>query len=142
MATADVPAASSTSRLRYLPLAVLASLVHMAMMIPGYTEDGDFKFGEWLTVLVVSLVVGGLVFVLVVPGAGAVSGLVLGVVALVSVGVFWAGLTLPLAAAAGVVGLRARQGKERTGLGVAAIVLAAVAAVALVAVIIGDAASS
>lgn len=142
MSTADLPAPAASSRSRYLPVAIVASVVQMAMMIPGYREDGDFKVGEWLAVLAVSLVVGGLVFVLVVPGAGPASGLVLGVAALVSVGVFWAGLTLPLAAAAGVVGWRARQRGVGTGLAVAALALAGVATLALVAVIIGDAASS
>jgi hypothetical protein len=92
--------------------------------------------------LVVSLVVAALVFVFVVPGGGAVTGVVLGAVALVSVVVFWAGVTLPLAAAAGLVGWRARQGGERPGLANAALALAAVAAVALVAIIIGDAAAN
>jgi hypothetical protein len=64
---------------------------------------------------------------------------VLGAVALVSVLIFWAGFTLPLAVAAGLVGWRARQGGERPGLANAALALAVVAAVALVAIIIGDA---
>jgi hypothetical protein len=87
----------------------------------------------------VSLVVAALVFVFVVPGGGAVTGVVLGAVALVSVVVFWAGFTLPLAVAAGLVGWRGRQGGERPGLANAALALAVVAAVALVAIIIGDA---
>ena len=83
--------------------------------------------------------VAALVFVFVVPGGGAVTGVVLGAIALVSVLIFWAGVTLPLAVAAGFVGWRARQGGERPGLANAALVLAVVAAVALVAIIIGDA---
>jgi hypothetical protein len=126
------------SRLRYLAVGVAASLAHMLMMIPGYSEDG-FDVGAWLGTLVVSLVVAALVFVFVVPGGGAVTGVVLGAVALVSVLIFWAGVTLPLAVAAGLVGWRSRQGGERPGLATAALVLAVVAAVALVAIIIGDA---
>jgi hypothetical protein len=126
------------SRLRYLAVGIAASLAHMLMMIPGYSEDG-FDSGAWLGTLVVSLVVAALVFVLVVPGGGAVTGVVLGAIALVSVLIFWAGVTLPLAVAAGLVGWRARQGGERPGLATAALVLAVVAAVALVAIIIGDA---
>jgi hypothetical protein len=126
------------SRLRYLAVGVAASLAHMLMMIPGYSEDG-FDVGAWLGTLVVSLVVAALVFVFVVPGGGAVTGVVLGAIALASVLIFWAGVTLPLAVAAGLVGWRARQGGERPGLATTALVLAVVAAVALVAIIIGDA---
>jgi hypothetical protein len=110
----------------------------MLMMIPGYSQNG-FELGSWLGALAVSLVVAALVFVFVVPGGGAVTGVVLGAVALVSVLIFWAGVTLPLAVAAGLVGWRARQGGERPGLANAALGLAVVAAVALVAIIIGDA---
>jgi hypothetical protein len=127
------------SRLRYLAVGVAASLAHMLMMIPGYSENGEFEAGAWLGTLVVSLVVAALVFVFVVPRGGAVTGVVLGAIALVSVLIFWAGVTLPLAVAAGLVGWRARQGGERPGLANAALVLAVVAAVALVAIIIGDA---
>jgi hypothetical protein len=140
--TAAMPSAGpSASRLRYLPVAVGASILHMLMMIPGYTEDG-FEAGAWFSVLLFSLAVGVLVFAFVVPGAGAISGLVLGVLALLTVLVFWAGLTLPLAAAAALAGWRARQRGERVGMATAAVVLAAVAAVALVAIIIADAAAN
>jgi hypothetical protein len=64
---------------------------------------------------------------------------VLGVLALLSVFVFWAGLTLPIAAAAAVTGWRERQHGDRRGLATAAVALAAVSAVALVAIIIVDA---
>jgi hypothetical protein len=111
----------------------------MLMMIPGYNEDGEFMTGEFLVVLAISFVVGALVFLFVVPGGGAMTAVVLAVVALLSILVFWAGLTLPLAAAGGLTAWRARQGGDRPGLATAALVLASVAAVALVAVIIGDA---
>jgi hypothetical protein len=138
LTTAELPASPPISRLRYLAVGAAASLAQMLMMIPGYSEDG-FELGSWLGVLAVSLVVAALVFVFVVPGGGAVTGVVLGAVALVSVVIFWAGFTLPLAVAAGLVGWRARQGSERPGLANAALALAVVAAVALVAIIIGDA---
>jgi len=130
------------SRLRYLPIAVAASIVHLLMMIPGYSDDGEFQVVEWLSILAFSLVVGLLVFAFVVPGAGAVSGVVLAALALATVVVFWAGLTLPLAAAAALVGWQARQRGERVGLATAALVLSGVAVIALVAIIIGDAVSS
>ena len=142
MTTAVPSAAPQTSRARYLGLAVGASLVQMAMMIPGYSDNGSFQTMEWLSVLAISLVVGLLVFAFAVPHGGVVTGLVLGVVAVLSILVFWAGVTMPLAAAAIVVGWRLREsGEHRTP---AAIVLAlgGLSLVALVAIIIGDAISN
>ena len=139
MTTAVPSATPHESRIRDLGLAVAASVVQMAMMIPGYNEDGSFQTAEWFIMLAVSLAVGLLIFAFVVPRGGTVTGLVLGVLALLSVLVFWAGVTLPLAAAAAVVERRARQaGEDRTR---ATVVLAhsALSAVPLVAIIIGDA---
>jgi len=141
--TAAVPsAAPSSSRLRYLSVAVAASVIHLLMMIPGYSEDGKFEAGAWFIVLAISIVVGGLVFAFVVPRAGAVTSLVIGVVALLSVLVFWAGLTLPIAAAAGLTGWRQRQRGDRPGIATVAVVLAAVSTAALIVIIVGDAVST
>ena len=63
----------------------------------------------------------------------------LGIVGLASVLVFWAGITLPLAAAAAVVGWRLRRGGNTAAGPLVVLALAVVTAVALVAVIIGDA---
>jgi hypothetical protein len=141
MTTADLPSSPLSARLRLVPLGLAASLAHMLMMIPGYSEDG-FEWGAWLGVLAVSVVVAAIVFVFVVPGGGSVTGVVLGAVGLASVVIFWAGVTLPLAAAAGLVGWSARQRGERPGLANAALALAVVTAVALVAIIVGDATSN
>ena len=87
--TAAMPsAAPSWSRLRYLSVAVAASVIQLLMMIPGYSEGGQFQTVPWLSMLAVSIVVSVLVFAFVVPRAGAVTSLVLGVVALLSVAVF------------------------------------------------------
>ena len=139
MVTADRPSTPLSSRLRYLPIGVAASLAHLLMMIPGYSEEGDFELGTWLGVLAVSVLVAAVVFMFVVPGGGAVTGVALGAVALASVVIFWAGLTLPLAAAAFLVGWHARQRGDRPGLANAALGLAIISAVALVAIIVGDA---
>jgi hypothetical protein len=114
----------------------------MLMMIPGYNEDGSFQTTEWVVILLISLVLAGLLFTFVVPGGGAVTAMVLGAVALVSVLVFWAGLTLPLAAAGAVTAWRARASADRSGLATVALAVSVAAAVALVAIIIGDAVSS
>jgi hypothetical protein len=138
--TTAVPSASPhMSRTQYLLLAVAASLVQMAMKIPGYSEGGSFEAPAWLIVLAISLAVGILLFSFLVPGAGAVTGLVLGMVTVASVLVFWAGVTLPLAAASATIGWRARASADRRTLGNLALALSAVSVVALVAIIIGDA---
>ena len=139
MTTAVPSAAPQMSRVRYLSLAVGASLVQMAMMIPGYSEDGSFQATEWLTVLAISLAVGLLVFAFAVPHGGAMTGIVLGAVAVLSTLVFWAGVTLPLAAAAIVVGWRLLQSGEHRTPAIVAMALGALGVVAVVAIIIGDA---
>jgi hypothetical protein len=137
--TAAVPSATpSASRARYLSIGVAASVLHLLIMIPGYTEKGTFAYRPWLVVLAISLVVSLGLFAFVVPRAGAVTGVVLGVVALLSVLVFWAGLTLPIAAAAAVVGWRERQHAERRAMATVALALGGVTIVALIVIIVGD----
>jgi hypothetical protein len=130
----------STDRMRYLPWGLGASLVQAAIMFSGYHEDGKFQATEWFVMLAISLVMAALVFTLVVPRGGATTGLVLGIVACVTVLAFWAMLSLPLAAAALVVGNRARaSGDAKAGMAKAAVGLGALAVVATIAVTIGDA---
>ena len=139
MTTASALLPPTLTRTRYLLIAAVAAVAHMLMMIPGYSEDGELQVGEWLIVLLISLVVSTALFTFVVPKGGAVSALVLAIVGLASLLVFWAGLTLPFAAAAAVIAWRSRTSGERTGMATAALAVAIVAAVALVAIIIGDA---
>jgi hypothetical protein len=142
MTTASAHLPSAESRTRYLLIAAAASVAQMLMMIPGYSEDGELQVGEWLIVLLISLVVSVALFTFVVPRGGAVIALVLAVVGLASLLVFWAGLSLPFAAAAAVISWRSRASGERPGMATTALVLSIVAAVALVAIIIGDAAAN
>jgi hypothetical protein len=139
LATVTPSATPDLTRTRSLTLAVAASVIQMLMMIPGYNEDGSFQVGEWLTMLAVSLVISIGLFLFVVPKAGVTAGIVLGAVAVVSVLVFWAGITLPLAAAAAVVGWRLRRDGNTAAGPMVALGLAALATVALVAIIISDA---
>jgi hypothetical protein len=111
----------------------------MLMMIPGYSEDDSFQTGEWFTMLAISLAISLALCAFVVPRAGATWGIALGVLALVSVLVFWAGITLPFAVAAGLIGRKLRQQGDGSVAPLAALGLAALSTVALVAVIIGDA---
>ncbi len=136
--TTAMPTLTGQSRMRLLPIAAGASVVHLLMMIPGYHDNGEFQTGAWLAVLGFSLLVSVGLFLFVVPGRGAVTAAVLGVLALLSAVVFWAGLTMPLAAAAGATGWTAFQ-ERRSGPAVAGLALAALSVVALVAIIIGDA---
>jgi hypothetical protein len=138
-ASAPLSMPAANPRLKYLGVAVAATVVQMAMMIPGYSEDGDFQASEYAITFVVSLVVGILVFLLVVPRGGATTALVLSIVAVASIVVFWAGITLPLAVAGAVTGWRARKTARRAQLATIAVALSVLAAVALVAVIVGDA---
>jgi hypothetical protein len=142
MTTSAASVATPWTRGRYLGIAVAASVAHMLMMIPGYNEDGNFDTTAYLSVFLVSLVFSVLVFTFIVPRGGAVAALVLSLVALASVLIFWAGLTLPLAAAGAVAAWRARQAGDRVGISTAALALSVVTAVALVAIIIGDATSN
>lgn len=142
MTTASAPIFAPVSRTRYLLIGAAASVAHLLMMIPGYTEDGKFQSAEWLVSLLISLVVAGLLFTFVVPGGGAVTALVLGIVALASVLVFWAGITLPLAAAGALTAWRARATGDSSNKATAALAVSVLAAVALIAIIIGDAVSS
>ena len=76
----------------------------MLMLVPGYSEDGSFQVGERLVVLAISLVLSVALFLFAVPRGGVIARTVLGALAVARVLVFWAGITLPLAAAPGAVG--------------------------------------
>ncbi len=140
MATSS-PAAPRVSRTQYLPWGIGAAVAHMVIMIHGYHEesDGSFQTAEWFTMLAVSLVLATALFMFVVPTAGPTGGIVLGVVAVLSVLVFWAGITGPIAAAAAVVGWRLRASGDGSARPKLVLGLAALAVVAVVAIIIGDA---
>ena len=81
MTTASALLPTPVSRTRYLLIAAVAAIAQMLMMIPGYSEDGELQVGEWLIVLLISLVVSAALFTFVVPQGGAVSALVLAIVA-------------------------------------------------------------
>jgi hypothetical protein len=138
--SATAPGAMTPSRVRFLLIPTAASAVHMLMLVPGYTsESGIFDLDMWLVALVLSLVSGIAIFAFVVPGAGTRTAAVLAATALASVAVFWFGLTLPLATAAGFAGWRARERGDRRRLGAAALVVVGFTVIALIVVLIEDA---
>ena len=132
-ATLDLP------RSRTVMLAAAVSAIQMLMLVPGYSEDGSFQVGEWLVVLAISLVLSVALFLFAVPRGGVVAGIVLGALAVVSVAVFWAGITLPLAAASAAVGWRLRRGGTSGAGPIVVLALAGLAIVAFVATVISDA---
>lgn len=142
MASANPSDTPDLTRSRNVIVAIAASVVQMLMLIPGYSEDESFQFGEWLVVLAISAVLSVGLFLFAVPRGGVTAGIVLGALALVSVLVFWAGITLPLAAAAAAVAWRLRRDGNTAAGPVVVLALAVVATVALVAIIIGDAVSN
>ena len=139
-----VPAGESSraASLPLLPIGVAAALVHAAMMIPGYNEDGTVETAGWLVMAAISLVLAVALFLFVVPKGGGTTALVLSVLGLLTVLAFWAMLSLPLSAAGLMTAVRARDRGERDGRTTAALAIGAIAVVALVVVTVGDAMSS
>jgi len=139
MASTDPSFTPHLTRSGSVMVAIAASVIQMLMMIPGYSEDGSLQLGEWLVVLAISLVLSVALFLLAVPKGGVTVGIVLGALAVASVLIFWAGITLPLAAAAAALGWRLRRDGNTAAGPVVVLALAVLAAVALVAIIISDA---
>ena len=138
MTTVSSSSVASLTRSRTLTLALASSVLQMLILIPGYSEDGSLQIGEWLIALATSAAISVTLFLFVIPRAGVTAGIVLGALAVASVLIFWAGITLPLAAAAGVVGWQLRQGGNTSKRQVIVLGLAALAAVAPVAIIVSD----
>jgi hypothetical protein len=139
MASVTPSTTPDLTRSRTVMVAIAASVIQMLLMIPGYSEDGSLQFGEWLVMLAISLVLSVALFLFAVPKGGVTAGIVLGALAVVSVLVFWAGITLPLAAASATVGWRLRRDGNTTAGPLVVLALAVLATVALVVIIIGDA---
>lgn len=80
--------------------------------IGTFSGSDDNQFWQWLVVLAVTAAAVAVMFRIVVPrfdgGAGGAA-LVVSLVALVSLVVFWLGLPVPIAAAATLLGLDARD---------------------------------
>jgi hypothetical protein len=135
-------AASRVSSLPLLPIGIAAGVLHALAMIPGYNDNGSFDTTAWLVMAAVSVVLGAALFLFVVPKGGSTTALVLSILAFVTLAAFWMMLSLPLAAAALVTAMRARDRGEANAKTTVALVLGGIAVVGLVAIIIGDASSS
>jgi hypothetical protein len=92
-------------------------------------DTGYFLVASAIAIAVAVVLFWGIVPRITRPGLG---GLIIGILAVVSLAVFWLGLPSPLAGAATVLGLDARESGSETGKGNAGLVLAAIAVVAVV----------
>ena len=131
-ARATDPSPSRTPLLAVVALGAAAVLNAIGSFGDGAAEHG---WGDFLAVLAISVVATAVVFGLVVRtaprGDASRRALVLGVLAVLSVAVFWAGVTLPLALGAVACALVARDLHGRlAGAATAGTVLAGLATVA------------
>ena len=113
--------------------AASVALAIVLLAIGAYGGDDD-DTGYFLIASAITIAVAVVLFWVIVPritrpGLG---GLIIGILAVVSLVVFWLGLPAPLAGAAAVLGLTARESGSEAGKGTAALALAAVAVVAAV----------
>jgi hypothetical protein len=113
--------------------AASVALAIVLLAIGAYGGEDD-DTGYFLIASAIAIAVAVLLFWVIVPrirrpGLG---GLVIGILAVVSLAVFWLGLPTPLAGAAAVLGLAARESGSEAGKGTVALALAAIAVVAAV----------
>jgi hypothetical protein len=113
--------------------AASVALAIVLVAIGAYRGDEDdtgyFLVASAITIVVAVVLFWGIVPRISRPGLG---GLIIGILAVVSLVVFWLGLPSPLAGAAAVLGFAARDSGLEAGKGTAALALAAVAVVAAV----------
>lgn len=137
MATA---VAGPLDRSRIWTAAAIAFVIAAALAAWGtWGGDEDHSTGDYLIVLAVIAVSAAIVYGLVLPRWGTPrTGIILGVLAVLSIVVFWSGLPVVLGIAAIVIGLSYRGSKEGSGAATAALVLGALALVGSVVVYIID----
>ena len=113
--------------------AASVALAIVLLAIGAYSGDDDdtgyFLVASGIAICVAFVLFWGIVPRITRPGLG---GLIIGILAVVSLAVFWLGLPSPLAGAAAVLGLAARESGSEAGKGTAALALAAIAVVAAV----------
>ena len=97
----------------------------------GDEEDATryFLVASAIAIAVALVLFWGIIPRITRPGRG---GLIFGILAVISLVVFWLGLPVPLAGAAAVLGLAARERGSETGKGTAALALAAISVVVAV----------
>ena len=113
-------------------MSVALGIVLLAIGAYGGDEEDATRY--FLVTSAITIAVAGVLFWGIVPritrtGRG---GLIIGILAVLSLVLFWLGLPSPLAGAAAFLGLAARQSGSEAGKGTAALALAAIAVVAAV----------
>jgi hypothetical protein len=113
--------------------AASVALAIVLLAIGAYSGSGDdtgyFLVASAIAIAVAVVLFWGIVPRITRPGLG---GVIIGILGVVSLVVFWLGLPSPLAGAATVLGLDARESGSEVGKGNAALALAAIAVVAAV----------
>ena len=114
-----------------------AASIALAIALLAIGASGGDEGYDWSYVLIASAItiaVAGVLFWGIVPRIArpGLGGLIIGILAVLSIVVFWLGLPTPLAAAAAFLGLAARESGSEAGKGTAALVLAAIAVVAAI----------
>jgi hypothetical protein len=115
-------------------IAAASVALAIVLLAIGAYSGSDDDTGYFLIASAIAIAVAIVLFWVIVPrirrpGLG---GLIIGILAVVSLVVFWLGLPPPLAGAATVLGLDARDSGSEPGKGTAALVLAAIAVAAAV----------
>lgn len=138
---------SPDTRTPLLPAAVLTALLGIGFTALGVFADGsggaEHEPREFFVIAAISVVAVAAVFGLCVrrlegsPRAAGV-GLALAVVGLLSIAVFWAGLTPALAVGGLLLGADARRSRQHAGRGGAAIAVGALALIGYVAIYVSD----
>ena len=110
--------------------AIILAVVLLA--IGAYGGDDDNATTYFIISSLIAIAVALVLFVLILPRIRrpGVGSLIIGIVAVVSIVVFWLGLPTVIGAAAIALGLGARERGAETGKGTAGIVLGALAIVA------------
>ena len=118
--------------------AVLAAVALAAANFTGDGENGGA--GAYAFTLVASVAVAAALFGWAIPRVEQPSraGVVAGVLAVLSIAVYWTGLPYVLGPAAIVLGLLGRMRVDGKGAGTAAVVLGALATLGGIAAVIGD----
>jgi hypothetical protein len=115
-------------------IAAASVALAIALLAVGAYSGDDDDTGYFLIASAIAIAVAVVLFWGIIPrirrpGLG---GLIIGILAVVSLVVFWLGLPSPFAGAAAVLGLAARESGSEAGKGNAALALAAIAIVAAV----------
>jgi hypothetical protein len=110
------------------------ALAIVLVAIGAYSGDDDDATRYFLIASAIAIAAGVILFWVIVPRVRrpGLGGLIIGILAVLSLAVFWLGLPSPLAGAAAVLGLAARESGSETGKGNAALALAAITVVAAV----------